>query len=118
MTRSSHWACGDALMHCAHCDKFVHITGKWMHWTISLPEKMNFTPNMMGRKRFDQIKSHLHVRDNNDSIDGDKLFKIRPFFLFLGLGLKGQNALCTDCGTHPPGRALPTKTPIVEESKL
>ena len=29
---------------------------------------------------------------------------------FLGLCLKGQNALCTECGTHPPGRALPTKT--------
>ena len=59
-----------------------------MHWTISLPEKINFTPNVMIKKPFDKIKSHLHVRDNNDSIDGDKLFKVRPLIDYIRKNVK------------------------------
>ena len=70
-----------------------------MHWKISLPGKMNFTPNAMSRKRFDKIKSHLHVRDNNYSINGDKLIKVRPLIDYIGKKIQEiliKENLCID----------------------
>ena len=36
--------------------------------------------------------------------------KVKNNLFFLGLSLKGKNALCTECGTHLKARRNPLKT--------
>ncbi|XP_064078497.1 piggyBac transposable element-derived protein 3-like [Macrobrachium nipponense] len=38
----------------------------------------DYTAMVMSRSRWETIKSNLHLRDNNDEVNNDKLFKVRP----------------------------------------
>lgn len=50
-----------------------------LHWSGELFGRYrDYTAMVMSRNRWEAIKSNLHLRDNNDNINDDKLFKIRP----------------------------------------
>ena len=49
-----------------------------MHWSTNLPEQLEFAAKIMSRDRFEQIKRYLHLSDNDNAVQGDKMNKVRP----------------------------------------
>ena len=77
----------------------MHLPQTRLHWSFNYPCRYNFVSDVMSRDRWERIKACLHLRDNNDPVNGDKLFKVRPLVdhlrnIFSSIN-KSQN-LCVD----------------------
>lgn len=70
------------------------------HWCGQLFGRYrDFIAEVMTRSRWETIKSNFHLRDNNDAVNNDKLFKVRPMVDHLRQKfqeLPKQQNLCID----------------------
>lgn len=90
-----------------------------MHWSGNLFGKYrDMTASIMSRDRWEFIKSCLHLRDNNDPVNNDKLFKVRPLVDYLRKKFQEipkQQKLCVDeqmvpfKGVHSMKQYIPMK---------
>ncbi|XP_068226355.1 piggyBac transposable element-derived protein 3-like [Palaemon carinicauda] len=90
-----------------------------MHWSGNLFGRYHdMTANIMSRDRWEFIKSCLHLRDNNDPVNNDKLFKVRPLVDYLRKKFQEipkQQKLCVDeqmvpfKGVHSMKQYIPMK---------
>ncbi|XP_050714265.1 piggyBac transposable element-derived protein 3-like isoform X2 [Eriocheir sinensis] len=90
-----------------------------LHWSGELFGRYrDYTAMVMSRNRWETIKSNLHIRDNNDDINNDKLFKVRPMLDHLRKEfqkLPMQQNICIDeqmvpfKGRHQLKQYLPMK---------
>ena len=71
-----------------------------LHWSGELFGRYrDYTAMVMSRNRWEATKSNLHIRDNNDDINNDKLFKVRPMLDHLRMEIQKlpmQQNICID----------------------
>ena len=49
-------------------------------WSNQLDLKVPFVSNVMTRDTFDRLKTYMHLADNNNLMEGNKLAKVQPIY--------------------------------------